>query len=291
MKKIRYTKLSPTSNMTILVETNIPVRIQKQLAKKIMSDGHIGGEQVGYIVPTANKIANYGLRMMSGEFCGNATLSLACWAMNRELPEAVAGDTKEYLLEVSGATDLITCVIEKEVKGYYGTVDMPLPNAIFEKKFTYRQKEYVLPVVEFKGISHIIFDEDFLGEASGQAVEEMAKLWSKEMGEVFGILLVSFDCDEFMEDDEDEYDDLMYTNIIPYVYSQDIGGIWENSCASGLSAVGCFLANHYSDDMNLKFKFPAGYMNLNIKYKDDNIKKVSIGGVVNLISEGIGYIE
>lgn len=283
MKKIKFTKVSPSENMTILVENPVPVDKQYVVAQRIMNYNHIGGEQVGFLMPVSDDRADYGLRMMGGEFCGNATLSLGAWAMLHENSKANIGYKKNYLLEVSGTEKLVHCSIEKIKKGYYGKVEMPLPINIEEREFTYRTKTYKLPVVEFKGITHIIFDESNYGEASEVAVEDMANLWKNSMPEAFGIMLWSFD-----EEEEKEF-------IKPYVTVKD-HGVWERSCASGVSAVGAYLAKESGSDYSADFNFfdTANVIHVDVVLgggRDNEIRTVFIGGKVDIVATGIGLIE
>lgn len=283
MKKIKFTKVSPSENMTILVENPIPIDKQYMLAQRIMDYNHIGGEQVGFFMPIADRRADYGLRMMGGEFCGNATLSLGAWAMLHENPNAHIGYKKNYLLEISGAEKLVHCSIEKIKKGYYGKVEMPLPVSIVEREFSYRTKTYTLPVVEFKGISHIIFDESIYFEASDEAVEEMAILWRKYMPEAFGILLWSFD-----EEEEKEM-------LRPYVTVKN-HGVWERSCASGVSAIGAYLAYEDEADYSCDFNFLETNNIIHVDVtldggRDNEIRSIFISGNIDIVATGIGLIE
>lgn len=281
MKKIKFTKLSPSKNITILVESSVSISKQMKIAEKIMDTSHIGGEQVGFLMPVTDSRADYRMRMMGGEFCGNATISLGAWAMFRENINAPVGYKKNYLLEISGAEKLVLCNVRKVEKGYKGTIEMPLPVNIEEREFIYRTKTYKLTVVEFKGISHIIFDESVYGEASEEAIEDMAEEWADEMPEAFGIMLWSFD-----EEEELEY-------IKPYVVVQN-NGVWEGSCASGASAVGVYLATQDKDNYKGEICFLNNPYRLLIDVEVDirgRAKKIHITGHVGVVATGIGIIE
>lgn len=280
MKKIKFTKISPSENMTILVENPIPISKQSVIAEKIMNYNHIGGEQVGFLMPTKDSRADYGMRMMGGEFCGNATLSLGAWAMFKEDFNASVGYMKHYLLEISGADRLVSCTIEKKKNGYSGTVEMPLPISITEQVFRYRTKDYTLPVVEFKGISHIIFDENSLGEASEIAIEDMAELWAEKMPSAFGIILWRFD-----EEEEIDY-------IKPYV-TVDNHGVWERSCASGVASVSAYIANLEKENYLGEFHFVdnPNKISVQVAADKDDIYFISLEGHINIVATGIGIIE
>ena len=85
--EVKFIKASPTENMTLLIET--PVAREKQLAvaERLIAYCSVYAEQAGYIEEAENPAAEKRLQMMAGEFCGNASLSLAAWlAKKKNLP-------------------------------------------------------------------------------------------------------------------------------------------------------------------------------------------------------------
>ncbi|MBQ7653713.1 MAG: hypothetical protein IJS17_01420, partial [Clostridia bacterium] len=72
--KLKYSIMDPTGNVTALVETSVPVDQQPSVAEKIMSM-EATVEQVGFISDSEG--VDLALRMVGGEFCGNATMSAA----------------------------------------------------------------------------------------------------------------------------------------------------------------------------------------------------------------------
>lgn len=139
---------------------------------------------------------------------------------------------------------------------YRGTVTMPRPVAITEVKLpvsTVIRSESVqepkgvrrqtklpssgqkshnpaetyctYPVVHFEGIDHVILE----GEPEGIRAEELAPLWCRELqAEAVGLM--------FLNRTEG--------TLTPLVYVPEAGTlVWENSCASGTSAVGAWAAS------------------------------------------------
>jgi diaminopimelate epimerase len=103
MEDIRYYIFDPTGNITALVETEVPVDRQPEIAAQIMQK-HPEVEQVGYVcyedasvsdvseavkdnsdrqgssaVTCKDCSAQVSMRMAGGEFCGNATMCAAAW--------------------------------------------------------------------------------------------------------------------------------------------------------------------------------------------------------------------
>ena len=82
--ELQFVKMNPTRNMTILVETPVPRAKHGEIAKQLMAEDSVCAEQVGYIEPALHPLAAARLQMMGGEFCGNASMSLAALLAMRE---------------------------------------------------------------------------------------------------------------------------------------------------------------------------------------------------------------
>ena len=133
--EVKFIKASPTENMTLLIET--PVAREKQLAvaERLIAYGSVYAEQAGYIEEAENPAAEKRLQMMAGEFCGNASLSLAAWLAQKK--NLQIGEKTEITLEVSGAEELVRCEMKREAEHrFLGRVAMPLPQTIEKRAFT-----------------------------------------------------------------------------------------------------------------------------------------------------------
>ena len=152
--EVKFIKASPTENMTLLIET--PVAREKQLAvaERLIAYGSVYAEQAGYIEEAENPAAEKRLQMMAGEFCGNASLSLAAWLAQKK--NLQIGEKTEITLEVSGAEELVRCEMKREAEHrFLGRVAMPLPQTIEKRAFTLDGERIELTVVVFAGITHI----------------------------------------------------------------------------------------------------------------------------------------
>ena len=111
---------------------------------------------------------------MAGEFCGNASLSLAAWlAKKKNLP---IGEKTEITLEVSGAEELVRCEIERETEHrFLGRVAMPLPQCIETRAFTLDGERIELTAVVFAGITHILVPVSLWGENAAKKAERAAR--------------------------------------------------------------------------------------------------------------------
>ena len=270
--ELQFIKASPTENMTLLIETPVPREEHLAVAEKLIAYGNVYAEQAGYIEEPENPLAEKRLQMMAGEFCGNASLSLA--AVLAEEKGLQAGEETEIILEVSGADSLVNCHMKKEEKGYWGRVAMPLPKAIENRSFHLDGETYALSVVVFEGISHIIVPVSLWGETAAEKAEQAAKVWAEEMPAAFGILLF----------DEEK------SELRPLVSVQGVTLIWERGCGSGTSAIGAYLAVKEGSSLSVSLKQPGGVMGAEVFMGNGKIESLQITGKVSIVAKGTAFI-
>ncbi|WP_277118603.1 hypothetical protein [Anaerotignum faecicola] len=271
--EVKFIKASPTENMTLLIET--PVAREKQLAvaERLIAYGSVYAEQAGYIEEAENPAAEKRLQMMAGEFCGNASLSLAAWLAQKK--NLQIGEKTEITLEVSGAEEIVRCEMEREAEHrFLGRVAMPLPQTIEKRAFTLDGERIELTAVVFAGITHILVPVSLWGENAVRKAEHAARVWAKELPPVFGLLLF----------DEQE------KSLKPLVAVEDVSLIWERGCGSGTSAVGAYLAAREKKDVTVSLKQPGGVMRATASYQNGAVTKIEITGSVAIVAEGTAYL-
>ncbi len=250
---IVYDFISPTGNMTILVESDVDKNDYADVAKRLMKEEK-RCEQVGFVMKSDK--ADIKLCMAAGEFCGNATMSAA----------ALFADKMGFEREVEGCVNVetdvfddpvpvyITLAFEDDGKVFRGRIKMPLPGSITEHSLSYAGRTYKLPVVSFDGISHIIASSDELGLEYEQ-IEEALRAWSGDIGSAcVGIMVV--------EKFEDKHNGEISTVIRPLVYAPDVETLyWESSCASGTTALGAYYKRSLDmKTLRLMAIQPGGYL-------------------------------
>ena len=271
--ELKFIKASPTENMTLLIKTPVPRENQLAAAERLIAYGSVYAEQVGYIEEAENPLAEKRLQMMAGEFCGNASLSLAAWlAKEKNLP---IGEQTEIMLEVSGAETLVSCVMLREGENSFsGRVAMPLPDAIEERVFWLDGERLELTAVVFAGITHIIIPLSLWGEGARQKAERAAQAWAKELPAVFGLLLL----------------DERAQCLLPLVAVGEVSLLWERGCGSGTAAVGAYLAAREKRDAVVSLKQPGGVLCAAVSYVQGKITKIELRGKVSIVAEGTAYL-
>lgn len=273
---IKFVKLNPTENMTILVESSVSRSQHATISKRLMAYSNINAEQVGFIEPAGDTNALERLQMMGGEFCGNATMSIAAfyaWKHQLDLSQ-----DKVLLFEVSGSHHPVSCQVSKKANGYVVRVDMPLPSQIEQKEIVLDSRMCQISRIAFQGITHYIVPADLLQhQPNAYAKELIATLSESETEDAIGILFY--------------YAHL--SQLVPLIYIKSIQSeIWERGCGSGTAAVGAYLAYQRQTSIHEEIiKQPGGFIQVDADCTEENMKRISITGVVEVVARGTAYLE
>ena len=234
--QLKYSLLDPTGNITLLVETPVPIEDQPAVALELMKQ-EPAAEQAGFV---SFQDAGIHLRMAGGEFCGNACMSAAALYSTRYSPSGgnATQDICTVPVSVWGTAEPVPVRIKALANGVWeGRVQMPLPLSIAQEQFPDGQ---TLPVVRFPGITHVILEE----EPDPAGAETMAGEWCRMLDtEALGLM--------FLNRKEHRPKPLVYVPAAGTLF-------WESSCASGTTAVGAFLAREAGGAVELPLAQPGG---------------------------------
>lgn len=242
---LRCSIWDPTGNITALVESPVPVPEQPAVAAALMRRCP-AVEQVGFVTLPETPGGEPRLRMAGGEFCGNASMSAAALSLLR------CGETageQRVSLRVSGVTEPVAVHLRREGEGFRARVRMPAALAVGEQLFAFEGRRGMLPMVRMEGISHLLVEPGSVffpllrdPAAAGRAVRSFCDILGAE-----GLGLL------FLETAGGE------SRLTPLVYIPGSGTeFWENSCASGSSAVGMLLAARRKAPVALTLTEPGG---------------------------------
>lgn len=235
--RIDYFLLDPTGNRTILVKTPVPAADQPAVAAILMADEPTA-EQAGFL--TREEGFDIALRMAGGEFCGNASM---CAAVLMALEKGLSEGTMN--LRVSGSLEPVKVSVKKRADGSFeGTVAMPRPALIEERELPGTGRRCV---VSFDGISHIIMEETPDRKAAEALAFELADFLRAD---AVGLMFL----------------DLKNETLAPLVYVPGAKTLfWENSCASGTTAVGAYLAMKNGGSAELTLRQPGGALHVRVR--------------------------
>jgi diaminopimelate epimerase len=288
-RELRFTKVSPTGNITILVWDDVKRDEHASLANELMSEMHLGAEQVGYVEkPTIpNTIAH--LQMMGGEFCGNATRALAFTLVKDNVDGVnIVNNIAKFQLSVSGVSRALSVEVEvdKDNNPLISKVEMPIyENLDKVSDITISNCNTEGNIVSMEGITHIIVDKakfPFHPEANRyeSQLKRLKDEFNLENEEAVGVMWIS------KNDGSIHMDPVVYVKETNSYY-------YETSCGSGTVAVALSLAKN-NNDAHQEFDIhqPSGGFITAIVERDENsFKKAYIKGGVSIIAEGNTYVS
>lgn len=253
---ISYTKIDPSGNITLIVDSFVPREEQRRIAALLMvRDSE--AEQVGFLEAPEDPCCAVRLQMMGGEFCGNATLSAASVVMQQ-----IGLDAGDMLIEVSGSPGPVKVTGVMSAPGRFdGEVDMPLPESIYECSFLDGFDCHTLPLVRFPGICHAIVSA---GTLTREKAEAVIGPWCRQIGsEALGLMF--FDKDK--------------NTLTPLVYVESTGtAVWEGSCASGTAAVASYLAELDGEYASVCLFEPRGRLSAEAACSGSQVTSLKLSG-------------
>lgn len=230
INKIEYKVFDPAKNITLLVETEVPIKDQAEVAKRLL-EKEKEVEQVGFI--SHDDIGEVTLRMAGGEFCGNATMCIAAYqALKGKQSEAAV---KVHILDMNKIIDVEVknnndgSWLCKEILPY-----VPEVSYIDIGEFN------DLPLVTLDGISHIVFENN-------ESVPDIRAFCDKLKLSALGFM--------FYEKETSKLTPLVYVKKVDTLF-------WEKSCASGTIAIGAYLADKEEKYIEKNIRQPGGELKI-----------------------------
>ena len=243
MKTYRYVKLDPTGNITCLVLDPTEPQDEKAVTRKLLEEC----EQVAYLEAPTQPGAVAAIRLMGGEFCGNAAMAAAAWLVREEL------------------ADPVRCTVRKTAVGFEGTTEMPPVQEIREEMFS----RIPFTLVRMQGIVHLIHTGAELGNAKAEKL--LAVKAAVLPDEAIGLL---------QWNPENGF-------LTPLVWVRGSESmVWENACGSGSAAVGAAEALRAGNGTKTtQVSQPGGTISVSAEARDGQILSVAITGQIRLGTE------
>lgn len=271
---VQFAKMSPTQNMTILVESLVPRENHRRIAHELMRYDGVFAEQVGFIELPQRAEAWGRLQMMGGEFCGNATMSLAALlAVDRRVTE---GQHVEIPLEASGTDALVMVGVTRQGMSVVCSLEMPPPEYIQDDMLPLDGREYPVAVVALEGITHIIIHAELIaGDIAAFAEKAMAEWQARFAADAVGVLVY----------------DPAGNHITPLVFVRSTqSSVLERGCGSGTAAVGAWLAWIAKATVTADIAQPGGIITVTADYAKSAVCGITIKGTVRLVARGTAYL-
>jgi diaminopimelate epimerase len=234
-----FIKTSPAQNTTVLITSFCSKSHYIKIAETTMKYEFLHAEQVGFIVPPSKKASVLGMEMAGGEFCGNATLSAAAYAVYKGLAEE-----EVFSIDVSGAAEPIRCKVRKlDDYCYNASCVMPPAKRIQELKLNLGNKTIIGKVIELDGISHFVFPEH---EGFMEYLDVATALKQSVDADAIGVI-------PFKTIKDDTY------SIRPFVHVKKVNtNVFERGCGSGSLALGMYLDKVFGMSKRIEVVQPGG---------------------------------
>lgn len=252
--EVEYTICIPGGNNTALVYGTNYTQKQKKIINDAIMKKHSDVEQVGFI----NLDRRPELQMAGGEFCGNATRSVASLYLN---------NTPGNLQIIVNSKDIINAGVYENGKAW---CEIPY----YKGTDVITEKEQGIFIVKMNGMVCIIIQED----VAGQYLEHKEDLknigmnfinkYNLENNEAVGIM--------FCERKEE------LLQINPIVWVKEINTLfYETACGSGTIAVCIVETFKNKKSQKLDILQPSGMIiTSEVIYQDNKIKKAIISGEI-----------
>ena len=258
MSTYRYVTLDPTGNITCLVLDPAGKEEKAALTRELLKQC----EQVAYLEEPEKPGAVAAIRLMGGEFCGNAAMAAAAWLVRDEMGP---GTEKTFLMEVSGAPEPVPCRIRAMEDGYEGTAEMPPVREIREETIS----GIPFTLVRTDGIVHLIHEGPF-----PENEEELLRTIAGTLPDA-AVGLLQWDREKQV--------------MLPLVYVRGSGSlVRETGCGSGSAAIGAVEALRAADGIHTtKVGQPGGVIRVTAAAEGGTILSVAITGHIRLGKESI----
>lgn len=270
MRTLRFYKISPGGNATILVLDPVPSLQRAEVARLLMDAGHLQAEQVGFLDLRSRPVR---LDMMGGEFCGNACRAAAAVMVKEGVGLAPEGAELCGDLSVSGVERPVRL---KAVDGGECWVEMPMPETAAQGGENWATElEPGIGLVRLPGITHLCLDEDrhpFAEDFAGAAVALRARFGLD--GDAVGCIWYKArpDC-----------------AIKPVVWVRSTASThFETGCGSGSLALALWLARGQNFPTDLKVLQPSG-SRIGVRLGADGAT-AWIFGPVTLVARGEAFL-
>ena len=262
-----YIIMNPTGNVTALVTSRAEISRQPFIAGKIM-ERHPEVEQVGFVDLSGSfdDPVQASLRMAGGEFCGNASMCTA--VLYAEKNQTKPHRNPEIKLQVSGTKEVVSVKILGSENGITeASVVMPHAINIEIKELSYQAITAPLPLIQMQGITHLIIEEQssfYYLQEDRAAAQKAVKKWCEELSaEGLGLMFLSGTAPAL--------------KLTPLVYIPESKTVfWENSCGSGSSACGIYMAEKTKKDVKLSLQQPGGVLSVESSFHGNTIMTGSV---------------
>lgn len=267
MRSLRFFKLSPGGNSTILILDPVPAEDRATMARKLMGIHHLQAEQVGYLNLDVRPVR---LDMMGGEFCGNACRAAAAVMAHENVGLREEDGELRAEISVSGVDELLQVRVVPGPHGKEYWSRMPLPRS----SETAVEPAPGVGLVALPGIAHLCLD---------QTVHPFPADWSAGAARLrrkYGLDQEAVGCIW--------YEGCAITPVV-WVRSTDSTHL-ETGCGSGSLALALWLGKGKDLPLRLRVRQPSGEDIGVLVERHETGLAAWIHGPVTVVARGETYV-
>lgn len=297
--KLNFIKTNPSGNTTILIDSIVPEQDQSAVAKRLLAYDSVQAEQVGFLThPEASADYTIAMRMMGGEFCGNATRSAAVYTVFAGLLQPSVDGIYTPIIRCSGAAHPIPCTVKEtnQEATYWAEAQMPGPLAIQNDTVSFLGDTINYTKVIFEGITHCIIKYKDLPLGGNGAPISLRTIYAIVKDDLFNGEAAAYGL-MFYNELQKTLDPVVYVKATDSTY-------WEQSCASGSSAIAAAHAwANYGDKatadgrngkpianpLTLTLSQPGGPLHMRIVPTETGCQYF-LSGIINIAAIGEAYL-
>ncbi len=277
MHSVPFYKVSPSGNMTILLEEcDYTLQSSHEIASEVLSSQHLGGEQTAFV-----QVKKGILRMAGGEFCCNATRALGL-VMALQQEHLQPGGQWQGRIQTSGfkeSLDVVVKMPEVDQIGHGHDVSLYIP---INTPPTMRELAKGVVLVSLPGISHLLIDAD-LYPFSPQHWQENAQAFRQKF-DLEQVPAVGCLWWHTIKGPQSQHL-LCALHMHPVVLVKNPYSLYyENACGSGTLALGLWLQKH-SGKEEFYVRQPGGYLSVSFRKNGAGLM-AALGGPVHLVARG-----
>ncbi len=285
MSSIPFYKVSPSGNTTLLFEDmSLSVDAQQFFVAQALREGHLGGEQAGFI-----DCGEGILRMAGGEFCLNATRALGLVMAIRAGLDNARMPQWHGSVRASGMDSPMTISVNAAKHGNEHEVFLNMPC-----KWGDVHAEHVgagVHILRLPGVIHLLIEKSvipFREDTWQQDAHTLRAKYGLEQENAVGCIWWGMEQKQRREPNASADDMIMTLAIHPVVrilhpYTE----CYENACGSGTVALSLMLF-HTQQCRYFEVHQPGGPLTVLIEGSGDDLTAI-VGGPVSMVAQGQAF--
>ncbi len=282
MSGIPFYKVSPCGNMTLLFDDmSLSVDAQQYFVAQALTEGHLGGEQAGFINSEKGL-----LRMAGGEFCLNATRSLGLVMAMRAGLDFAQMPQWQGQVRTSGMDTPLAVRVNAAKIGNEHDVFLSMP-CTWTDSFAEKLSDGIF-IQRLPGVVHMLIDErnmPFQKHTWQHDAKMLRQKYALEHEPAVGCIWWSPENTAHTDEADITCMTLMIHPVVRILHPYT--ECYESACGSGTVALALMLYHTYQCRC-FEIHQPGGPLTVHIDGTKDDLMAI-VGGPVSMVAQGQAF--